>query len=672
MYKQLQETEEQLYLLKTTDRPVVIWGTLTAGRMALEICRKLGVTVCAFVDNDVRKQGDVFQGIKIISADEMKMHYPYAVVMIGSFGREAERAISFQLREMNAGFTVLPHNWVAFFYEMLVVGRGTGGREKLWELQNDIYNDTEWRYGINRRIISEYRYKVTDGNLEELESIMVSVYGIKNLYIIIRTEELTEKVIKGLEKAALSGKAGHLVLVTDGDGHILSGIKGRLRGIFFYAKIREGCSGEFLKQMQDAGVIYELCRMPGNIFRKSDVKKREVTEQFMYDAVQLYITGEKDGKTVGSGKEVVIVQLFNGLANQMLMYLFGKFLGQYSGKEVIFDDTILSLDILDEDANVDRLGRWCGSLSAGEVREMVKKTREKNSFYCFTRAEVAEVFKLPVRLLSDYFDQDTWMLYLRKVKKELLGEYAQAFPLGQILMQSGADITVMQDYRVPFGFLDVHNHFCFDPHVLELPFRKGSVTDFIVSYNRTAYFMGIWTMGEMKDWLFQNREYVRETFVFSPPEDVKNRKYMEMIQGSDAVVIHIRRGDFVYTQFALDAAYVKDSVCRLVWSEQGEKLKFFVFSDDLDWCRNNMGELGLDICKDRTVFVEGNTGKMSYLDMYLMSLGKILVPSLNSTFSYMALLLSTRMEKCVDALQYGYFYRQGIRGRVEIVDVTRA
>lgn len=115
-----------------------------------------------------------------------------------------------------------------------------------------------------------------------------------------------------------------------------------------------------------------------------------------------------------SKKPVCMVQLFNGLANQMLMYLFGRFLEQESDQVVIFDDSVLSLDIAYEEENINRIRKWNKVLSYNEVEKGVSITKEKNSFYKFCRAEVAEVFDIPIRLLSDYFDKDTWGIYLEK------------------------------------------------------------------------------------------------------------------------------------------------------------------------------------------------------------------------------------------------------------------
>ena len=96
---------------------------------------------------------------------------------------------------------------------------------------------------------------------------------------------------------------------------------------------------------------------------------------------------------------------------------------------------------------------------------------------------------------------------------------------------------------------------------------------------------------------------------------------------------------------------------------------YFIFSDDIDWCKSNNAQLGLEDVRDRVTYITGNEGKNSYIDMYLMSLGKILVPSYNSTFGYLALLLSESMEKCVDAIQYEYYSKMEIYDRVEIVEI---
>lgn len=670
MNRQLQE--EQIQILKAPGRPVVIWGTLMAGQMAFEVCRVIGATVSAFGDNNIEKQGCTLRGIKILSTEDVKRIYPDAIIMLGIFGYETEQMICRKLKGESKGFTFISSSWITYFYEVLVKRRRISDKEKLWKVQNNVFHDTEWRYEIDRKVIQEYRYRVTDLDMEDLKRTVSSVYGIKNLCLVIRSEELTDTVLNRIEEVIFHGVVGHMILVTDGKMQLVSGIGEHIQGLFFYVKVQRYCSMQFLEGLQHLNVLYEVVDFPDIFFENPDVKDRNITEQLMYDAVKTFIGEKTDRKVFDQKKPILIVQLFHGLANQMLIYLFGRFLEKYSGKKVVFDDTILAIDISDPTAYMERIGRWCPDFSSDKVEEIVNETKKRNSFFCFSRAEVAEVFRLPICLLSDYFNMESWQVYLHKVKRELMSEYAQPFPLGQILIKAGVDVTVMQDSQMPVNFLNVSNCFCFDTHILGWPFDNMSVTKFIVSYNKSSYYMGVWTMGRIRDWLFNNREYVRKTFRFCIPEDERNTNYIKLIHESEAVMIHIRRGDFAKLGYSVNGQYVKDSVTQIMKSDQTGNIKFFVFSDDLDWCKNNIEELGLDGYSEKTVFVEGNSGKNSYLDMYLMSLGKILIPSPNSTFSYMALLLSSTMEKCIDGLQYEYFYRHNMVKKVKIEDVSNA
>lgn len=69
---------------------------------------------------------------------------------------------------------------------------------------------------------------------------------------------------------------------------------------------------------------------------------------------------------------------------------------------------------------------------------------------------------------------------------------------------------------------------------------------------------------------------------------------------------------------------------------------FFIFSDDIEWCKNNRSELGFDLPR-KVVYVEGNSGAQSYRDLQLMSFCKGMILS-KSAFCYLALLLSPANE----------------------------
>ena len=104
--------------------------------------------------------------------------------------------------------------------------------------------------------------------------------------------------------------------------------------------------------------------------------------------------------------------------------------------------------------------------------------------------------------------------------------------------------------------------------------------------------------------------------------------YEKMIIASDAICVHVRRGDYVnpgsaYEDLASTDYYKKAiSMAKQKYPEG----KLFFFSDDLDFTKEHFGD-------GDSVFVDCNKGKNSYLDIKLMSLAKVNIMA-NSTFSY--------------------------------------
>ena len=72
----------------------------------------------------------------------------------------------------------------------------------------------------------------------------------------------------------------------------------------------------------------------------------------------------------------------------------------------------------------------------------------------------------------------------------------------------------------------------------------------------------------------------------------------------------------------------------------GGNAVLYVFSDDIEWCKQNCEAMGLNRFKD-LVFVEGNTGEKSYIDMQLMKNCNIMIVG-NSSFAFLAALLNQR------------------------------
>lgn len=123
-------------------------------------------------------------------------------------------------------------------------------------------------------------------------------------------------------------------------------------------------------------------------------------------------------------------------------------------------------------------------------------------------------------------------------------------------------------------------------------------------------------------------------------------RWKERIQGAaDSVSLHVRRGDYV--NISPDDYYQFGGVATLDFYKKAiEHIKgavgqctFFVFSDDVSWCREQFG--------DETFFyVDCNSGNKSWRDLYLMTLCRHHINA-NSTFSWWGAWLNADSEGVV-------------------------
>lgn len=135
---------------------------------------------------------------------------------------------------------------------------------------------------------------------------------------------------------------------------------------------------------------------------------------------------------------------------------------------------------------------------------------------------------------------------------------------------------------------------------------------------------------------------VRKAFKFSPFDDDKNSNLAEIMLKIESVAIHARVVHFEYgMKDILSRDYYKKAVA-FIKKNIGNQLSFFVFSDNVDWCKQNLDKLGID--GENVVFIDHNKGENSFRDMQLMSLCKhIIIP--NSTFSWWAGFLINNPDK---------------------------
>lgn len=204
--------------------------------------------------------------------------------------------------------------------------------------------------------------------------------------------------------------------------------------------------------------------------------------------------------------------------------------------------------------------------------------------------------------------------------------------------------------------------------VWELPFRK-----------RTSKNLRLWWINLIKDKIFSSMEVQKEkhfhfdstalkfldnTYVegywqsekyfkdiedilkgelrFKSPLDSKNSDISKVIENTNSVALHIRRGDYlsttnktIYAQCPIE--YYINSINEIAKSV--ENPYFFVFSDDIEWAISNLKINYSYQC------IKGNE---AWVDMKLMSLCKHNIIA-NSTFSWWGAYLGEYKEKVVIA-----------------------
>ncbi|MBK8038267.1 MAG: alpha-1,2-fucosyltransferase [Verrucomicrobiaceae bacterium] len=124
---------------------------------------------------------------------------------------------------------------------------------------------------------------------------------------------------------------------------------------------------------------------------------------------------------------------------------------------------------------------------------------------------------------------------------------------------------------------------------------------------------------------------IREAFQIVTPPSAENAEMARRIADCHSVSLHVRRADYVNNPKTLgvhgacSAAYYDAAVA--VISERVSDLRFFIFSDDIPWARENLAFPG------EKVFVDFNDASRNYEDLRLMSLCQHHITA-NSTFSW--------------------------------------
>lgn len=188
-----------------------------------------------------------------------------------------------------------------------------------------------------------------------------------------------------------------------------------------------------------------------------------------------------------------------------------------------------------------------------------------------------------------------------------------------------------------------------------MPKRKSEVIQKVSQYfeympevylrTGNAYYEGLWSSAE-----YYKPIQGKLKKVFSHPTAIgRNANYIEQMENCNSVGIHVRRGDYLLEPDFRDICeidYYKRAVEEIV--KDGEKHSFYIFSNDMKWCKANLVPL---LGAHEVHLVTENVGKNSCWDMHLMRHCKDLIIA-NSSFSWWAAFLKENEGRVVAPIKW--------------------
>ena len=175
------------------------------------------------------------------------------------------------------------------------------------------------------------------------------------------------------------------------------------------------------------------------------------------------------------------------------------------------------------------------------------------------------------------------------------------------------------EYMPPYSM-----NYTFDKEALE---RKGD-----------CYYEGYW---QSVHHFTDIKNELQRVYSHSEPNEY-NAGLIKEIERTESVGIHVRRGDYLNEpefRGICGVEYYQKAIKDVL--SDGKKHTFFIFSNDMQWCRENLAPL---MVGHELLFVTGNTGNQSCWDMFLMTHCKDLIIA-NSSFSWWGAFLNKSIKR---------------------------
>lgn len=154
---------------------------------------------------------------------------------------------------------------------------------------------------------------------------------------------------------------------------------------------------------------------------------------------------------------------------------------------------------------------------------------------------------------------------------------------------------------------------------------------------QSIYLDGYW---QSERWFEPIKAEIRNRFTLASPLPERTQRLADEIAGSESVCIHVRRSDYIARGNFIGLGFYERALRSLPVSPD---LRYFIFSDDMLWCRENLKSV-----KGAAFVDQAEYGTTPAMTMTIMAKAKhFIIP--NSSFSWWAAWLSVREDRRVVA-----------------------
>jgi hypothetical protein len=289
------------------------------------------------------------------------------------------------------------------------------------------------------------------------------------------------------------------------------------------------------------------------------------------ERARIPLPSERDSAVVRNAAPVVAVRLCGGLGNQLFQFAAGRSLAERCGAQLILDATVFTLP------------------------------HERRTF-------ALGVYPLDAKVTFDgYAYPPTWPV--AKLPRPS-GEDGNGL-VDRILHKMGrsggmiksATTTAARGLRRLAG----------QPPGLHVLVEKSFDYDSAFAQARgQTYLEGYW---QSERYFVGVRDVIRRELTLPYAPNAANREWLARIDAANAVCVHVRRGDYLtvdhFAQHGVCSAAYFARAMRLV-RERVENPTFFIFSDDLAWCRQHVA--GANVA-----YVDANPPEAAHDELKLMS-----------------------------------------------------